>query len=322
MLRELSHERFVSGTRLAEQFGVSRSTVSDALHDAGEAGIEIFSLTRRGYRLAQPVELLSLERIREALGDALRRVDMDLIETIDSTNTELMRRAVAGAPSGAGLVAEIQTDGRGRRGRVWHSAFAASLTFSLLWRFEQGAAQLGGLSLVVGLAVVRTLQQLGIGRGDIQLKWPNDVVVGARKLAGVLIESQGDMLGPTAVVIGIGINMDLPVSVIARIDQPATDLQRVAGVSVSRNLLLAEVLRQLVGMLDEFQANGFAAFKREWISVHALQKKPVRVQVSGGHAFDALVRDVADDGSLIVSVQGRDRLLASGEVSLREVRNG
>ena len=322
MLRELSHERFVSGTRLAEQFGVSRSTVSDALHDAGEAGIEIFSLTRRGYRLAQPVELLSLERIREALGDALRRVDMDLIETIDSTNTELMRRAVAGAPSGAGLVAEIQTDGRGRRGRVWHSAFAASLTFSLLWRFEKGAAQLGGLSLVVGLAVVRTLQQLGIGRGDIQLKWPNDVVVGARKLAGVLIESQGDMLGPTAVVIGIGINMDLPVSVIARIDQPATDLQRVAGVSVSRNLLLAEVLRQLVGMLDEFQANGFAAFKREWISVHALQQKPVRVQVSGGHAFDALVRDVADDGSLIVSVQGRDRLLASGEVSLREVRNG
>ncbi len=322
MLRELSHERFVSGTRLAEQFGVSRSTVSDALHDAGEAGIEIFSLTRRGYRLAQPVELLSLERIREALGDALRRVDMDLIETIDSTNTELMRRAVAGAPSGAGLVAEIQTDGRGRRGRVWHSAFAASLTFSLLWRFEKGAAQLGGLSLVVGLAVVRTLQQLGIGSGDIQLKWPNDVVVGARKLAGVLIESQGDMLGPTAVVIGIGINMDLPVSVIARIDQPATDLQRVAGVSVSRNLLLAEVLRQLVGMLDEFQANGFAAFKREWIGVHALQQKPVRVQVSGGHAFDALVRDVADDGSLIVSVQGRDRLLASGEVSLREVRNG
>ena len=322
MLRELSHERFVSGTRLAEQFGVSRSTVSDALHDAGEAGIEIFSLTRRGYRLAQPVELLSLERIREALGDALRRVDMDLIETIDSTNTELMRRAVAGAPSGAGLVAEIQTDGRGRRGRVWHSAFAASLTFSLLWRFEQGAAQLGGLSLVVGLAVVRTLQQLGIGRGDIQLKWPNDVVVGARKLAGVLIESQGDMLGPTAVVIGIGINMDLPVSVIARIDQPATDLQRVAGVSVSRNLLLAEVLRQLVGMLDEFQANGFAAFKREWIGVHALQQKPVRVQLSGGDAFDALVRDVADDGSLIVSVQGRDRLLASGEVSLREVRNG
>ena len=322
LLRELSHERFVSGTRLAEKFGVSRSTISDALHDAGEAGIEIFSLTRRGYRLAQPVELLSLERIREELGDAVRRVDMDLIEFIDSTNTELMRRAAAGAPSGAGLVAEIQTDGRGRRGRVWHSAFAASLTFSLLWRFEKGAAQLGGLSLVVGLAVARALQQLGIGTGIIQLKWPNDVVVGARKLAGVLIESQGDMLGPTAVVIGIGINIDLPVDVMARIDQPVTDLQRVAGVSVSRNQLLAGVLRQLVGMLDEFQAKGFAVFKREWISVHALQQKPVRVQVSGGNAFDAMVRDVADDGSLIISVQGQDRLLASGEVSLREVRNG
>ena len=320
LLRELSHERFISGVRLAEKFGVSRSVVSNALHEAGEAGVEIFSLTRRGYRLAQPIELLDLDRIRPQLGTLSNRVDVEVIETIDSTNTELMKGAIAGAPSGAVLVAEIQTEGRGRRGRIWQSAFGASLTFSLLWRFQKGAAQLGGLSLVVGLATLRALHQLGIGNDSVQLKWPNDVVVGARKLAGVLLESQGDMLGPTAVVIGIGINIDLPVQVIARIDQPVTDVQRVAGDTVSRNQLLAEVLRQLVMMLDVFEVNGFAPFKSEWTRAHALHQRPVRVINGDGGSVDAIVRGVADDGSLEVFQDGRDRLLASGEVSLRMQR--
>ena len=326
LLRELSHERFVSGTRLAEKFGVSRSTVSDALHDASEAGVDIFSLTRRGYRLAQPVELLSLERIRKQLGAVANRLDADLVECSASTNSELMQRATAGAPSGACLVAEIQTAGRGRRGRVWQSAFGASLTFSLLWRFEKGAAQLGGLSLVVGLAVVRALHQLGIGPNVVALKWPNDVVAGPRKLAGILIESQGDMLGPTAVVIGIGINVNLPEHLKAAIDQPVTDVQSLAGRTMSRNQLLAAVLRELVGMLDQFQAKGFPAFRKEWTAVHALHEKPVRVLtgdggVTGG-VIDAVVRDVADDGSLIVTHLGRDIILASGEVSLRGLKNG
>ena len=107
LLRELSHERFISGVRLAEKFGVSRSVVSNALHEAGEAGVEIFSLTRRGYRLAQPIELLDLDRIRAHLGTLSNRVDVEVIETIDSTNTELMKGPIAGAPSGAVLVAEI-----------------------------------------------------------------------------------------------------------------------------------------------------------------------------------------------------------------------
>ena len=321
LLRELSHERFVSGTRLAEKFGVSRSAVSDALHDASEAGVDIFSLTRRGYRLAGPVELLSLERLRKELGAIANRLDVDLVESVASTNSALMQRAGAGAPSGACLVAEIQTAGRGRRGRVWQSAFGASLTFSLLWRFEKGAAQLGGLSLAVGLAVVRALRKLGIGAADVALKWPNDVVAGHRKLAGVLIESQGDMLGPTAVVIGIGINVSLPDPLIAAIDQPVTDVRRLAGKTISRNLLLGEVLRQLVGMLDQFQVQGFPAFRQEWTAAHALHEKPVRVLSGDGSAIDAVVRDVADDGSLIVTHRGRDVILFSGEVSLRGVKN-
>ena len=321
LLRELSDVHFVSGARLAEKFGVSRSAVSDALRDASDAGVEIFSLTRRGYRLAEPIELLSLERLRKELGSLVNRLDVDLVECVASTNSELMQRAVAGAPAGSCLVAEIQTSGRGRRGREWRSAFGASLTFSLLWRFEKGTAQLGGLSLVVGLAVMRALHELGIEARGVGLKWPNDVVAGPRKLAGILIESQGDMLGPTAVVIGIGINVKLPDKLREEIDQPVTDIQSVAGRMISRNQLLGELLRQLVGVLDPFQAKGFAHFKREWTTLHALHEKPVRVLNGDGSVIDAVVRDVADDGSLIVTHRGRDVILASGEVSLRGVKN-
>lgn len=318
LLRELSHERFVSGVRLAGKFGVSRSAVSDALRDAGEAGVNIFSLTRRGYRLAEPIELLDFERIRNALGAAANRLDVDVVENIASTNSELMQRATVGAPSGMCLVAEIQTAGRGRRGRVWQSAFGASLTFSLLWRFERGAAQLGGLSLVVGLAVLRVLHTLAVSPNDIALKWPNDIVAGPRKLAGILIETQGDVLGPTAAVIGIGINVHLPDQLKAAIDQPVTDLRSITGKVISRNQLLAGVLRELVGMLDQFQARGFPPFRNEWTAFHALHKKSVRVLSADGGVKEAVVRDVADDGSLIVTYHGRDLILASGELSLRE----
>ncbi len=320
LLRELSHEHFVSGARLAEKFGVSRSAVSDALHDASEAGIDIFSLTRRGYKLAEPVELLSLERIRLELGASAKRLDVDLVVSTTSTNSELMQRAIAGAPSGSCLVAEIQTAGRGRRGRVWQSAFGGSLTFSVLWRFDKGAAHLGGLSLVVGLAVLRALRASGVSEADVALKWPNDVVSGHRKLAGVLIESQGDMLGPTAVVIGIGINIQFPEKVKESIDQPVADVHGLVGGAVSRNALLTSVLRELVVLLDEFQAQGFCAFKKEWTAAHALQGKPVRVLNGDGSTLEAIARDVADDGSLIVSQHGRDVMLSSGEVSLRGVK--
>ncbi len=320
LLRELSHERFVSGVVLAEKFGVSRSAVSEALRDAGEAGVEIFSLTRRGYRLARPVELLNLDRLRAGLGPAARRLDLELVEAVDSTNTVLMLRAAQGAPSGSCLAAEIQRAGRGRRGRVWQSAFAASLTFSLLWRFEKGAAHLGGLSLVVGLALVRALRALGIDDPSLALKWPNDLLAGHRKLAGVLIESQGDMLGPTAVVIGVGINVALPDSLSEAIDQPAADLAGLARTPVSRNAVLAAVLRELVQVLDAFQRSGFAGFRQEWLALHALHNKPVRVLHGDGSGIDAVACGVADDGSLLIRHQGREISLSSGEISLRGVR--
>ncbi|MEQ1516750.1 MAG: biotin--[acetyl-CoA-carboxylase] ligase [Usitatibacteraceae bacterium] len=318
LLRDLSHEHFVSGAKLAEKYGVSRSAVSDALRDASEAGIGIFSLTRKGYRLAEPIEVLDVDRIRTALGADAKRVNVEVLTEIDSTNSELTRRALAGAPGGLCLAAETQSAGRGRRGRQWHSALGSSLTFSLLWRFDRGAAQLGGLSLVVGLAILRALQDFGLrDPASVGLKWPNDVVAGNAKLAGVLIETQGDMLGPTTVIIGIGINVNLSDALKSNIDQPATDVAALCDELPSRNRLLARVLRELVIVLDEFRAAGFGPFKSAWRAHNVLQDKPVRVLFGDGAVVDATVKDVADDGTLIVIAKGKELHVTAGEVSLR-----
>jgi BirA family transcriptional regulator, biotin operon repressor / biotin---[acetyl-CoA-carboxylase] ligase len=326
LLTELSAEHFTSGVALAKKFNVSRSAISDALKDATEAGVEIFSLTRRGYRLATPIDLLDIDSVREAIGDKAHRLNVDILPAIGSTNTELLARAASGAASGTCVAAEIQTAGRGRRGRAWQSQFASSLTFSLLWRFEKGAAALGGLSLVVGLALVRALRQAGLS--DAMLKWPNDVIVNGEKLAGILIETQGDMLGPTAAVIGVGVNVRLPPALKQSIDQPATDvashLNVHLNVQIARNELLAAMLRELVVVLGDFSEHGFKFFKSDWLQLHALQAQIVTVRQIDVVDREAMVKGIADDGALIAEFSdqpGRTQTLTSAEISIRMTEN-
>lgn len=324
VLSRLSHEHFTSGAALARELNVSRSAISDALKGAQQHQVDIFSLTRRGYRLATPLELLDVDVIRAGLGEIAHRVDVDVVSEIDSTNTAMLQRAHAGAASGSCLAAEIQTAGRGRRGRRWQSAFGASLTFSLLWRFDKGAAQLGGLSLVVGLALVRALRAAGVTHA--MLKWPNDVLVEHEKLAGILIETSGDMLGPTAAVIGVGLNVRLPSGTKTAIDQPSTDVAQHVAQTVSRNQLLAALLRELVPMLTVFNRDGFVSFRAPWLAAHALHEQEVTVSQSDGN-FAARVIDVAPDGSLVVEPlpayrarMGRRVVLSSAEISVRAAK--
>src|SRR5258706_6335960 len=130
------------------------------------------------------------------------RVSLQIVEEVESTSTRLLQLAEDGAASGTCLAAEWQRCGRGRRGRSWVSSLGGSLTFSMLWRFERGAGHLGGLSLAVGEAVARALSQSGVER--VQVKWPNDVVADFRKLAGLLVETSGEMQGPSVAGVGGG----------------------------------------------------------------------------------------------------------------------
>jgi BirA family biotin operon repressor/biotin-[acetyl-CoA-carboxylase] ligase len=206
-----------------------------------------------------------------------------------------------------------------------------ALTFSLLWRFECGLAGLSGLSLAAGVALIRALRQLGVN--GAQLKWPNDVlgtsaVQGGRgKLAGILIEAQGDMLGPSAVVIGVGLNLALPQQVLQRIEQSATDLAHMTAALPERNLMLAQLLGELGDVLHEFAQHGFAGLRAEWESYHCYQNKTVQLLMPDGKNIHGTVRGVTDEGALLLEIQNRDtgqaemRVFHAGEISLRGDRD-
>jgi BirA family transcriptional regulator, biotin operon repressor / biotin---[acetyl-CoA-carboxylase] ligase len=315
VLRRLSDGTFHSGEALARDLGVSRGSVWNALHAAERAGIKLFKLRGRGYCLADPVDWLRKERIQAVLGGRGVMIDLEIVDVASSTSTLLLERAAAEV-TGKVIAAEIQTEGRGRLGRAWHGGLGEGLTFSLLWRFSQGPAFLAGLSLAVGVALVRACDELGAAGAG--LKWPNDVVFGKRKLAGTLIEIQGEMQGPCAVVIGIGINVRLRPGTQARIDQPAVDLVTLAGSAPERSLALAIVLGNLVRVLDGFEAGGFAPFAREWMERHALEGRNVLVLLPDGASIEGTARGVGNDGALMLQTAAGIRRIVGGEVSLRE----
>lgn len=315
MLRLLADGEFHSGAALARELEVSRGTVWNAVCALDAAGLEVYRVRGRGYRLSQPLSLLDRSAIAHHAGGASPRFAVELVDAADSTNTVLMRRAAADAPGGTLLAAEWQQSGRGRMGRAWHAGLGGGLTFSLLWRFAQGAGALAGLSLAAGVALARAISALGVQ--DVQLKWPNDVLWRGAKLAGMLIEMQGDALGPSTVVIGIGINVRLSDALRSRIDQPAIDLETACGRVLDRSAVLGGVLAQLAPVFDTFSRDGFAPLREEWERYHAHQGRRVVVKLPGGGSDEGVARGVAEDGALLLETGNAVRRLHSGEVSLR-----
>ena len=315
-LRELADGRFHSGVDVARALGRSRATLNEALKAAPELGVDLFSVRGRGYRLAAPIDFLDAAEVARSLAGLAPGLRLEVCDEVDSTSTRLVERAAAGAPSGTCLAAEWQSAGRGRRGRSWVASVGGSLTFSMLWRFERGAGQLGGLSLAAGSAVARALAGCGVPRA--QVKWPNDVVVDFRKLAGILVETAGEIQGPSAAVIGVGVNYRLPERVLDRIDQPVTDLAQCAGDALpSRSVVLGRLLAGLAATFAEFDARGFPAVRDAWRALHAYQGRPVRIHPPNQKPFDGEVVDVAADGALVVSTASGPVHLASAEISLR-----
>ncbi|HEV7820839.1 MAG TPA: biotin--[acetyl-CoA-carboxylase] ligase [Burkholderiales bacterium] len=314
-LRMLADGEFRSGEAMARVLGVSRASIWNSLSALDDAGIEVFKVRGRGYRLAQPLELIAPDDVRLALGAAASRFQIEVVDRIESTNTALMHRAANGAASGSVIAAEWQTAGRGRRGRQWHALPGAALTFSLLWRFEQGAGFLAGLSLAVGVALIRTLQQHGVH--DAGLKWPNDVLWRGRKLAGILIEMHGDMLGPSAAVIGIGLNCRMPAALLERIDQPAVDFATAAGAAPDRSCLLASLLIELDRVCSEFAHAGFAPIRAEWQKHDVYHNRSVQIALPDGSVVNGKAAGIAENGAFVLATSGGKLNFHSGDVSLR-----
>jgi BirA family biotin operon repressor/biotin-[acetyl-CoA-carboxylase] ligase len=305
-----------SGEALAARLGISRSAVHKRIETLRELGIGVDAQAGRGYALHATCDLLDADTIRARMAEPARSLlsTLEVEWIVDSSNSVLLRRE--GVADGAEvLLVEGQSGGRGRRGREWRSPLASNLYLSLARRYAGGLARLGGLSLAAGVAVAEALHSLDVA---VRLKWPNDLVIGGRKLGGLLVEGGGEHAGPVRAVVGLGLNVCMPQAVAQGIDQPWIDLATIAPAAAeSRNILAATVLSGLLPALEQFDREGLAPFRERYAALDALLDRVVRVDGAGG-ALHGIALGLADDGGLRLRLpDGELRTVHAGEVSVR-----
>lgn len=321
LLRLLADGRFHSGEVLAAELGCTRGAVWYRMRGVEALGLRLFKVRGKGYRLAEPIDLIDGDALTAQLAQRAPALSLELVDECPSTNSMLMQR-VGAVPSGRVLACEHQSAGRGRRGNRWTSGVGASLTFSLAWRFNAGTAALSGLSLAVAVAVAEALESCGVG--GVSVKWPNDLLHGGRKFGGILIEVSGDPQGASAAVIGIGLNVRLPAELAGGIERPVTDIATIFAANGSqdvplptRTMLLVALLERLAAALPRYEREGFAAFRDGWLARHAHGGRQVSIVQGERTLTEGEAVGVAEDGALLVrSVRGVERI-HSGEVSLR-----
>ena len=321
LLRALACGEFISGQLLGEVLNVSRTAVSKHVKVLIELGLDIYSVTGKGYKLAEPLNLLSQAKVVHYLAEMNKDNKVEVHTIIDSTNSYLMRNLTSHNTDGNQILqqgqvclAEYQSDGRGRRGRKWQSPFGSHLYLSLYWRLDQGLSGAMGLSLVTALAVSDAIRKLlGI---NVELKWPNDIYIGGVKLAGILIELEGQVTGPSDSVIGVGLNLKMPVKSANLIDQPWTDLQSHTPDQIDRNQLCAVIITCLMDRLKLHQEKGLAAMVDEWHEHDVYLNKRVRL-ITGDRIKEGICRGINNQGALLLEVDGTIQPIYGGEVSLR-----
>ncbi len=318
LIQSLADGKFHSGERLAQQLGISRAAIWKQIKGLREQwGVEIHAVTGRGYRLPHPLELLQQEEILKRLPQKTKSIlsGLEIHGSIDSTNEYLMQQAADEASTGQVCLAERQTAGRGRRGRKWVSPYGSNIYLSILWQFSLAPMELSGLSLAIGLAIVRTLNQLGIKQ--VGLKWPNDILWQEQKLAGLLLEVTGESEGPSQVVLGIGLNTRLSDQQAGGIDQPWVDLASIpGGENIGRNQLAAELIHQLINALECFETQGLLPLLNEWRQQDLYHNKIVALRM-GNRTIVGRHVGIDKNGALLLSHAGEIKAYFAGEVSLR-----
>lgn len=312
LLQVLSDGQFHSGEQLGANLSLSRSAVWKQVERLRELGVQVHSVTGKGYRLPATFDLLTRETILAYLGGGSAEWEncFDVLFTVGSTNAEAMRLAQEGADRYV-ILAEHQTQGRGRRGRVWFSPLGANIYISMIVSFQMGIAALEGLSLAVALHVVRALEMEGVK--GLGVKWPNDILLDGRKLAGILLEVCGDLAGPCKVVIGLGLNIRMPMSASAQIDQPYTDLSAHFSCRPDRNKIVAGVINQLAQGLEQFSVSGFAPLQSYWDSLDVYRNVMVEVR-AGSNVVEGRVLGVSNTGALLLETLDGLKVIAGGEL--------
>ena len=318
IIKQLSLGQFVSGEALGQKLGVSRTAIANHIKQLQAMGLDIYSVKGKGYKLSQSIALLNSEQIQQHLNTAGKEnYPLELHHIIDSTNSQLLRKIPHNLPKGHVCIAEYQQAGRGRRGKKWQSPFGSHVYLSIYWPLEQGMSAAMGLSLAVGIAISAVIDQYS--NTPAQLKWPNDVYVGNEKIAGVLVELEGQAQGLSHCVIGVGLNVQMPENSREAIDQPWTDLSQHSPQPIDRNQLVAEIILQISHYLDIHQQHGLAHLLSQWQQRDLYINQQVKV-ITGEKTHLGIYRGINEQGAMILNIQGRDTIFYGGEVSLRGIK--
>ena len=305
---------FFSGEDLRAELGISRTAVWKNIQTLREEGFSISSVTNRGYALLEEPDILTEESIRASLstrqiGQALR-----VFSVTDSTNNEAKRQALQGVPHGTVFVAEEQTGGKGRLGRNWVSPPGLGLWFSLLLRPHCTPQQASRMTLLAGLAVCRALQKEI--KVDARIKWPNDIVIGSRKVCGILTEMGAEMEQIEYVVIGIGINIHdgcYP----PELKERAVSLDEATGKTWNRAAVLRAILTEFEEILQENERCGLQILLSEYRSQCVTLGRTVSCSRPDGE-IRGQAMGITEEGELIIQTEnGEKAVIYSGEVSVQ-----
>ena len=304
----LADGEFHSGEQLGERLGMSRAAINKHIQTIRDWGVDVFTVPGKGYSLPEPIQLLN-EKLIVA---QVQTGKVAVLPVIDSTNQYLLDR-ISELRSGDACVAEYQQAGRGRRGRKWFSPFGANLYLSMYWRLEQGPAAAIGLSLVIGIIMAEVLQELGAE--NVRVKWPNDLYLGDRKLAGILVELTGKTGDAAQIVIGAGINLSMRHAESDVINQGWVNLQE-AGVVIDRNTLAVRLINALRSALQSFEQEGLSPWLSRWKKLDNFIDRPVKLIIGEREIF-GISRGIDAQGALLLEQDGVIKPWMGGEISLR-----
>ena len=280
----LANGEFHSGEQLGETLGMSRAAINKHIQTLRDWGVDVFTVPGKGYSLPEPIQLLNAEQILGQLDGG----SVTVLPVIDSTNQYLL-------------------------GRKWFSPFGANLYLSMFWRLEQGPAAAIGLSLVIGIVMAEVLRKLGADK--VRVKWPNDLYLQDRKLAGILVELTGKTGDAAQIVIGAGINMAMRRVEESVVNQGWITLQE-AGINLDRNTLAAMLIRELRAALELFEQEGLAPYLSRWEKLDNFINRPVKLIIGDKEIF-GISRGIDKQGALLLEQDGIIKPWMGGEISLR-----
>ncbi|ATG15757.1 MULTISPECIES: bifunctional biotin--[acetyl-CoA-carboxylase] ligase/biotin operon repressor BirA [Providencia] len=305
-----------SGEQLGERLGMTRAAINKHIKTLRSWGLDIQTITSKGYQLPMQINLLNKQCIEKYVTGTQIIVE----PVIDSTNQYMLDR-IPNLQSGDTCLAEYQSAGRGRRGRQWISPFGCNLYLSTYWKLEQGPAAAIGLSLVVGIVIAETLNKLCGNK--VKVKWPNDLYMNDKKLAGILVELTGKTGDAAHIIIGIGINIGMNKSIIKKdetINQAWSALTDEVE-NIERNELAGNIINALKKSLLIFEKQGLKPFLSRWFELDNFLERNVKLLI-GNDIIVGVEKGINEQGALLLQKENGEIIpYIGGEISLRSNEN-